>query len=233
MARSRRPARCSTVIADTRRRSISRCATCSTQHDSRILDRLAATAPIEVVVETARDAGGGWRTFVSQHPGARLVDLGRTGPARDPGNGADGAGGGPRARLGVAAVTASVNAHDIGAVLDGDLATRWHSPSQAGGESVTADLGVETSVSVVELCLGAYPGTVSARARRRGFRGRQRVVAGLYWRDRARTYDAALLSPREVPVTLPIHRDHVRFILLRQTAADSHGWSIVELRVLR
>jgi hypothetical protein len=30
-----------------------------------------------------------------------------------------------------------------------------------------------------------------------------------------------------------IHRDAVRLLRLRQTAADSHGWSIVELRVLR
>ena len=205
------------------------------QHDPRILDRLAATAPIEVVVETARDAGGGWRTFVSRHPGARLVDAfpdwssfeipatGATAPA--PARGA---------RLTVAAVTASVNSRDIAAVLDGDLDTRWHSPLQAGGESVTADLGVEASVSVVELCLGAYPGQyprgvvveVSADGN---------AWSPVYTGGTAlETYDAALVSPREVPVTLPVHRDHVRFVRLRQTGSDPrYGWSIVELRVIR
>jgi hypothetical protein len=46
------------------------------------------------------------------------------------------------------------------------------------------------------------------------------------------TYDAALVSPREVPVPIPIDRQNVRFIRLRQSAADRHGWSIVELRVI-
>jgi hypothetical protein len=204
------------------------------QHDQRILDRLAATAPIEIVVETAGDADGGWRQFVSQHPGARLVDTfpdwssfeiaatGATAPAP-----ADGK------RLAVAAVTASINARDINAVLDGDLATRWHSPSQSGGEWVTADLGVETRVSAVELCLGAYPGQYP-----RGLVVEVSAGGGVWspvytGGTALETYDAALRSPREVPVTLPVHRDHVRFIRLRQTAADSHGWSIVELRILR
>jgi hypothetical protein len=204
------------------------------QHDPRILDRLAATAPIEIVVETARDADGGWRRFVSQHPGARPIDtfpdwssfeIPATGAVAPPPAGG--------ARLNIAAVSASVNSPDIGAVLDGDLATRWHSPSQTGGETVTADLGAEGHVSVVELCLGAYPGQYP--------RGVIVEVSadGTAWSPvytggtALETYDAALRSPREVPVTLPVHRDHVRFILLRQTAADTHGWSIVELRVLR
>jgi hypothetical protein len=38
-------------------------------------------------------------------------------------------------------------------------------------------------------------------------------------------------SPREVPVIIPIEREDVRFIRLRQIRVDSHGWSIVELRV--
>ena len=41
-------------------------------------------------------------------------------------------------------------------------------------------------VSAVVLCLGAYAGSVSPRPRDRGFRGRVDVVAGLYWRHRAR-----------------------------------------------
>jgi hypothetical protein len=47
------------------------------------------------------------------------------------------------------------------------------------------------------------------------------------------TYDAALVSPREVPLSFTLDRDAVRFVRLRQTASDAHGWSIVELRVIR
>ena len=47
------------------------------------------------------------------------------------------------------------------------------------------------------------------------------------------TYDAALASPREVPIALPIDRDGVRLVRLADPAANPHGWSIVELRVIR
>jgi hypothetical protein len=47
------------------------------------------------------------------------------------------------------------------------------------------------------------------------------------------TYDAAVQSPREVPVTIPIERTDVRFIRLRQSQANASGWSIVELRVIQ
>ena len=47
------------------------------------------------------------------------------------------------------------------------------------------------------------------------------------------TYDAALRSPREVPITLPVQRDGVRFLRLRQTGTEPRtGWTIVELRVI-
>jgi hypothetical protein len=36
-----------------------------------------------------------------------------------------------------------------------------------------------------------------------------------------------------VPVSIPIERDSVRFIRLRAAQPDSHGWSIVELRVIQ
>jgi hypothetical protein len=36
-----------------------------------------------------------------------------------------------------------------------------------------------------------------------------------------------------VPVILPVHRDRVRFVRLRQTGSDPrYGWTIVELRVI-
>lgn len=44
---------------------------------------------------------------------------------------------------------------------------------------------------------------------------------------------ATVRSPGEVPLTFMSHRDAVRLLRLRQTAADSSGWSIVELGVLR
>ena len=205
------------------------------RHDPRILDRLAADEPIEVIVEAARDMDGAWKAFVEQHPAARRADVspewtsyvipltGAHAPVPIEGT-----------PLRVVSVTTSTNTRDIGAILDGDLETRWHTPSQAGHEWIVADLGREHTVKAVVICLGAYPGQYP-----RGL-----VIDaspdGVEWSPvhagptALETYDAARRSPREVPVTLPVrHEDHVRFIRLRQTASEPrYGWTIVELRII-
>ena len=202
-------------------------------HDTRILDRLAATSSIEVIVDWATDPEGRWRGWLESF-GALRVDGGDgwtsyeifpTGAKAPPP-----AVGAP---IKVAAVTASVNQHDIGAILDGDIDTRWHAPGQFGIETITLDLAAPKHVRAVVMCLGAYPAQYP----------RQLVAEvsgnGSSWHTAAAgntvlsTYDAAVQSPREVPVTIPIERDGVRFIRLRQTATDAHGWSIVELRVIQ
>ena len=200
--------------------------------DTRILDRLAATEPIEVLVEWANDPDGGWRGWLDSY-GAVRADGGdgwtayvvpRTGAAAPP----------PPAgtRLRVASITASTNQRDIGAVLDGDLVSRWHTPQQRGGETITLDLGSLQRVRAVVMCLGAYPSQYPRML------SADVSADGTSWRTAASgnpvlaTYDAALQSPREVPVTIPIDRTGVRLIRLRQTQASASGWSIVELRVI-
>jgi hypothetical protein len=203
-------------------------------YDPRILDRLAASEPVEVIVETARDVDGAWSHYVQGRGNARRVDVspawtsyelsptGALPPAAVTG-----------AQLPVASIVTSANAHDIGAILDGDLDTRWHTQPQVGGETIVADLGTARHVEAVVLCLGAYPGQYP--------RGLAIDVSpdGIEWSPvytggtALETYDAALRSPREVPVTLPVHRDGVRFVRLRQTGSDPrYGWTIVELRVI-
>jgi hypothetical protein len=203
------------------------------QHDPRILTRLAAADPIEVVIESRDDGDGAWNAYVAGQPGARRVDVTAEWTSYLlPRTGAVAAGPEPGKRLAVSAIATTTNLPDINAVLDGDLETRWHSPSQRGAETITIDLGRPQSVAAVELCLGAYPGQYP------------RVLLvessadGVVWAQVSNggtaleTYDAAVLAPREVPVTLPVHRDGVRFLRLRQTGNDPHGWSIVELRVI-
>ncbi len=112
------------------------------RHDPRILARLAASDPIEVVIESSEDGDGAWSAYVAAQPGARRVDvtaewtsylLPRTGElAPQPATGR---------RLAVSAIATTTNVPDINAVLDGDLETRWHSSSQRGDETITIDLG--------------------------------------------------------------------------------------------
>jgi len=202
--------------------------------DTRILDRLAATEPVEVVVESATDPDGRWRDWMDRYPRARRVDAGHgwTGYAIAP-TGATAAPpvSGPGVR--VAAITASPNQRDIGAVLDGDVRSRWHVPRQMGREIVVIDLGAAQPVRAVVMCLGGYPSQYPRLL------GVDVSPDGLAWTvlrtdgTALDTYDAAVRSPREVPVTIPIDRESVRFIRLRQMQPDAHGWSIVELRVIQ
>ena len=202
-------------------------------HDPRILARLAAIEPIEIVIESKDDPNGAWNAYVAGQPNARRVDataewisyaMPRTGAL------APGPVGGTR--LALAAIATTTNAADINAVLDGDLETRWHSPSQRGIETITIDLGRPQPVTSVELWLGAYPGQYPRVLVIEG------SADGVEWSTvfdggtALETYDAAVRSPRDVPVTLPVRRDRFRFLRLRQTGNDRHDWSIVELRVI-
>ena len=203
-------------------------------HDARILWRLAAERPIEVVVDWATDADGRWRGWLDGFAGASRVDVGDGWTSYELGATAFRA---PPPvtgrRLSVAAVTASANQHDIGAVLDDDLVTRWHVPRQEGGETITLDLGTPQRVGALVMCLGGYPSQYPRALQidvSRDGRSWQLAAAGGTVLE---TYDAAVRSPREVPIALPIERDEVRLIRLRQTSADPHGWSIVELRVIQ
>jgi hypothetical protein len=201
--------------------------------DARILDRLAAEEPIEVVVESATDPDGRWRGWMDRLPNARRMDAGDGWTSYEIGRTRAAAPASPTGRtVAIAAITASTNQKDIGAVLDRDLDSRWHAPRQDGTETITLDLASAQRVSALVMCLGAYPGQYP------------RALAvdvssdGSTWttirtgETALDTYDAAVRSPREVPVTIPVAREDVRFLRLRQIQTDRHGWSIVELRVL-
>jgi hypothetical protein len=202
-------------------------------HDPRILARLAVTDPIEIVIDSANDIDGAWRAYVAGAPGARRVDVTADWTSYAvPRTGALAPGPETGKRLAVAAIATTTNVPDINAVLDGDLETRWHSPSQRGGETITIDLGRPQSVAAIELCLGAYPGQYPRVL------VVESSVDGVGWAPVSNggtaleTYDAAVRAPREVPVTLPVHREGVRFLRLRQTGTDPRGWTIVELRII-
>jgi hypothetical protein len=118
-------------------------------------------------------------------------------------------------------------------VLDNDLDTRWHTVPQSGGETITVTLARPQHVASLVLCLGTYAGQYP-RTLEIEVSGDSIAWSRVYTGQTAlATYDAAVRSPREVPITLPIDRDGVRFLRLRQTGSDARrGWTIVELRVI-
>jgi hypothetical protein len=203
-------------------------------HDGRILARLAATEPIEVIVESAGDPDGSWNAFVGKQSGARRIGSGADWTAYQlPVSGANAPAVAQGPALHVAAIRTSHNVPDINAVLDNDLDTRWHSQPQAGGETIEVDLGHPQHVAAIVLCLGAYaaqyPRELQIEASADGTMWTPVYTGG----TALETYDAALRSPREIPITLPVSRDNVRYLRLRQTGRDPRtGWTIVELRVI-
>jgi hypothetical protein len=204
------------------------------RRDRGILDRLAATEPIEVIVESAGDRDGSWNAYVQGHPRVRKTDSGPDWTGYEIAT--SGAVAPPEVRgpaIRVAAIATTANAPHINAVLDGDLDTRWHSQPQLGGETITVDLERPQRVNAVVLCLGAYAGQfpreIEIDASADGETWSPVYAGG----TALATYDAALRSPREVPITLPVQRDGVRFLRLRQTGSEPRtGWTIVELRVI-
>ena len=133
----------------------------------------------------------------------------------------------------MAAITANLRNADIRAVQDGDELTVWNAGQlQRGNESVTMDLGRPRRVDVVQLDLGPYvqdfPRALAVDCA---------AEAGA-WMDcwhgstAAAALRGILSDPARAPITIPIQRDGVRFIRLRQTAVDNlNGWSIAELLV--
>ena len=204
------------------------------QRDGRILARLAAREPIEVIVESAGDADGAWNAFVRRQPGAQLTSTGPDWTAYElPVSNAVAPPVPTGPLLQVAAISTSHNVPDINAVLDNDLDTRWHSQPQTGAETIDVDLGGPRHVAAVVLCLGAYAGQYPRELILEASADAHTWTTVYTGGTALETYDAALRSPREIPITLPVVRDNVRFLRLRQTGRDPRaGWTIVELRVI-
>ena len=203
-------------------------------HDPRILARLAASEPIEVIVESAGDRDGAWTAFVQRHAGARKTDAGPDWTGYElPTSGAVPPPDIRGTAIRVAGIVTTANMPHINAVLDGDLDTRWHSQPQRGGETITIDLQQPQHVAAIVLCLGAYAGQFPRELQIESSSDGVTWAAVYRGGTALQTYDAALRSPREVPTTLPVQRDGVRFLRLRQTGSEPRtGWTIVELRVI-
>ena len=187
-------------------------------YDPRILDRLAASETIEVVLENARDGGGEgaatWRRTMA--PG--VSTSGPSGPAMS----FD-----PPARLLQSRSRARRCAwrrsrrRSIPAISERSstaISTRAGTRRRRQAEKRSWPISEPSAhVAAVVLCLGVYPGQYP--------RGLTVEVStdNVEWSTvytggtALETYDAALRSPREVPVTLPVRRDRVRFVRLRQT----------------
>ena len=175
----------STATAGSRRRSTSRCATCSSTTIRGSSIGWPRPSRSRSIVETARDVDGAWKPSSERTPASGESTSRLSGPAmRSRRTRAFAPAPIPGTPLRVVPSPRRSTRRDIGAILDGDLDTRWHTPSQAGD----GDRGrprTRHRVTAVVLCLGAYPGQYP--------RGLTVEVSpdgvdwsAVYWRHRAR-----------------------------------------------
>ena len=130
-------------------------------------------------------------------------------------------------------VTANAGVDWVPRMTDGNLATEWNSRrAQAGGEKIVIDLGRDRYVARIEMALGEFRSDFP-----RQFTVECASGAGAWascWSGSAgRVAVRAMLDDARNPVLrVPIDRDGVRRLRIRQTGTDqNNGWSIAELAV--
>ena len=202
--------------------------------DLRIFQRLAAPGPVEVIVRHDLDTQERWRGLAASVPGARLEKTANGWSAfLIPASGWTDTtvAGSP---VPIVHLSASVDEKDVGAIVDGDIESRWHANRQAGAETILVDLGHIERPAAVVMMLGRYasqyPRLLDVSISRDGNQWERA------WRgDTAlETYDAAIRSPRDLPVTIPLTKHEARYVRLSQIGDDAgRGWSIVELEIRR
>ena len=203
--------------------------------DPRILQVLAARGPLGVVIDHAGDPDGALRRFVLASPGATVERMERDWSSyRVPRSLAppdlpDRAGTPVR----IKSLSTFPSPPHAERALDGVLTTRWSGGARQQSAEATIELETPTYVGQIVIDLGGFVTDFPKRLRI------EVSADGAAWEtawtgDTAlHAYYAAVRHPRDVPMVLPLNRDGVRFIRLRQIGFGKHDWSIPELHVLQ
>jgi hypothetical protein len=204
-------------------------------YDARILNVLAARGPIGVVIDHKVDPGGGIRQFIAAYPGAKQHESHADWssyvlPQATKNESVPEEKGQP---IAIKALVGFPSQPHTPRALDGSLKTRW----SGGVQQVAADFTIEIAdpgyVGQVVVDLGEYITDYPMRLH-------MEVSAdGTTWETAflgdtvLHAYYAAVRNPRRAPLVLPVDRNGVRFIRLKQLGWGKHDWSIPEVRVLR
>jgi hypothetical protein len=204
--------------------------------DARILQVLAAPGPLGIVIDHAADTDGALRKLVLSVPGAALERMEsdwssyRVPKSQAPPDVADKTG----TPIPIKAFSATLGQASAALAIDGKMTTRWWTDDEIDVPAeITIELHSPARVGQVVMAIGAFM---------TDFPKRMQIdvsADGVAW-ETAWTGSPALIAyygavrhPRELPVVLPLNRDNVRFIRLRQMETGKFNWSILELQVLQ
>jgi F5/8 type C domain len=205
------------------------------QGDHEVLTAMARFGDLEVVVDREEDVDERLQQFVASHPAAEFIHAGdvsasyRIRPTalawshqRIEG-----------ATIPIAAADATVGAHLLPRMTDGDLVSRWDGRrGQQPGDSLTIDLGSPRQVRGVELDLAGYVADFPRRLKI------ETSTDGVAWAERwtgsggGAALAGALLDARLMPLFFELDARPARYIRLTQLGSDRvFYWSIAELKV--
>ena len=205
------------------------------ESDPRILPILAARGPLGVVIDHAGDADGALRKLVLAAPGATVDRMERDWSSYrvpqsvNPPDVPEAKG----APIHIKSLLTFPSPPHAYRALDGIRDTRWSGGKQQQSAEATIELDNATHVGQVVIEQGEfyadYPRSLQIDVSADGAAW-EHVWTG----DTAvQAYLGAVRHPLTVPVVLPIDRDGVRFIRLRQVGFGERDWSIAELHVLQ
>jgi hypothetical protein len=205
-------------------------------HDPEVLTRLSSFGPFEVVVDHDWDPGDGLRRFLLAAPKASLVYHDdryssfrvERGPfagtlPRPPGQ-----------PLAIASIKARCNDSSTGAMVDGDLETRWAcGREQRAGDAFTVDLGADRHVTGVETLLAGF---VADFPRKLSI---DTSSDGSNW-STAWTGDTAIIAlstaledPLKIPLPFTFQPRQARYLRMTELVdEETYYWSVAELRVI-
>jgi hypothetical protein len=194
--------------------------------DGAVIDELARAGDLIVAVDH-RESFARWAEMLASR--AVIADDGRWRLYRVPAMAIEPLAIGPP--LPVASVAAGERNDIAGLMLDGDRRTAWSTGRrQSGDEWLLIDLGRPQDVAGLRLMQGPFtldfPRALAVEC------STDRLDWRTCWRGStmALALRAMLADPLAGAIMVPVAARHVRYVRLRQTAADpANGWAVAEL----
>lgn len=206
------------------------------QHDPGVLTRLSAFGPIEVVVDHAEDRDGQWRTFLRAHPQAEQVysDEAYTSFRIAPGERVQPLPEVPGPVVAIQSLRAEANQGLTGAMIDGDIISRWHAGrAQAPGDFLTADLGATHEITGVRMLIGGYVADFPRKLTIETSLDGQAWTEAWTGNTSLMAFSAALEDPGRITLPFPFAARPARYVRFTQTGTEgTYYWSIAELQIV-
>jgi hypothetical protein len=187
-------------------------------------------------VDHADDPHHEWRNFVSAHPQVEEVysDSEYTAYRIARGEHVKPLPDVPGPTVPIATLTADANQGLVGAMVDGDIISRWHAGrAQMPGDFFTADLGGAHDITGVRMVIGGYVADFPRKLTIETSLDGQAWTEAWSGNTSLMAFSAALEDPGRITLPFPFDARPARFLRFTQTGSEgTYYWSIAELQII-